>query len=334
MINPKGIIQNNRTASDFIRQQRKFNETYKILDKDEERRMIEGYARLKLDENGNPKWNGEFECDFEWIGDETELRLKLAMHNLKAVTRISTKHCQDTRDYDNMYAKGLYGLVRAANEFHPFKLITKKVTKTVKEPRLDTEGNQVFDENGNQVFTEKKIQVEEPKLDENGKVGFIKFNTFAQFWIFKYVMDEFYAKSIQLDNNSISINDVFGTKDMDGKSVTFENFLYKSLAPEVEPPKGAMDEISATENLDLYETIHEYIETTSDLSAMEKAVIENTFYGDGGFVTKEGNTNVKKLSSLLKIPQQDVMDCQISALEKLKDYLYEEYGIESLSDIM
>ena len=32
-----------------------------------------------------------------------------------------------------MYAKGLYGLTRAANEFHPFKIITKTIGYNIDE---------------------------------------------------------------------------------------------------------------------------------------------------------------------------------------------------------
>lgn len=307
MINPRGIIQNNKTASDFIKQQRKFNQVYPILNKEEERGMVESYARLILDENGKPKHNDEFECEFEWIGDEDELRLKLVMHNLQAVTKISSKHCQDTRDYDNMYAKGLFGLVRAANEFHPFKLITKTVGYKT-------------DENG------KKVAIKDIKYDDNGKYDFIKFNTFAQFWIFKYVVDEFYQKSIMIDNNSVSLNELVKINSGDNKNLTVENYLHKSLAPELTQPKTVTDEISSNEVSSLYESIHEYIQTTNDISSIERSILEETFYN--------GTTNIRKLSSILKIPQQTILEGQISALNKLKEYLHEEYGINSLSDIM
>lgn len=322
MINTKGIIQNNKTASDFIRKQRKFNQVYKILSKEDERKMIEGYARLKLDENGKPIYRTEpsepglhddFECDFEWIGDETELRLNLVMHNLQAVTKISAKHCQDTRDYDDMYAKGLYGLVRAANEFHPFKIITKTV--------------------GTKLVDGKKVPVKEVSLDKDGKIDFIKFNTFAQFWIFKYVMDEFYAKSIPIDNNSVSLNELVKMHGDTAKNFTLENYIQDNMTPELEPQKTVIDEVSSTEASNLYESIHNYIKTTDEISAIERRILEETFYGNNEYLKKDGSTNIKKLSTLLKIPQQTVIDSQTSAFMKLKEYLYDEYGISSLSDI-
>lgn len=314
MINTRGIIQNNKTASDFIRTQRKYNKVYKILNKKEEREMIERYVRLVLDENGKPIYNKDFECEFEWIGDETELRLKLAMHNLQAVTQISTKHCQDTRDYDNMYAKGLYGLTRAANEFHPFKLITKTIGYNVSE-------------NG------KKVPIREVKYDEHGNYGFIKFNTFAQFWIFKYVMDEFYEKSVDIDNNSISLNEIVKGFH-ENKSLTLENFVNDYISPDIAPIKTVSQEVSSNEMSDLYNSMHNYIKTSDELSILEKNILEETFYGEYDYVRNDGSINVKRLSSVLKIPQQTILTEQISALNKLKGYLKEEYGLESLSDIM
>ena len=295
MINSKGIIQNNRTASDFIRNQKKFNNVYKLLTKEEERKMVEGYAKLKLTD-GKPTWNDKFECDFEWTGNRDELIEKLVMHNLQCVTKISTKHCQDTRDYDNMYAKGLFGLVRAANMFHPFKLIVK---------------------NG------------KPQYDEQGNPTFVKFNTFAQFWVFKYVMDEFGDKSIHIDNNSVSLDELIRIHNDQSRNMTLENYLSNIISPDVEQEKTVktvVDEISSVEATDIYDRIHEYIETSGEISAMEKSVLENSFYG--------GESNVKKLSSMLKIPQSEISDLQTSALGKLKDFLYEEFGIESISDII
>lgn len=292
MINSNGIIQNNRTASEFIRKQRKFNSSYPILSKEEERSMIGQYAKLRLSD-GKVVWNSKFECDFKWIGDETELRKKLIMHNLQAVTKIAAKHCQNTRDYDNMFAKGLYGLTKAANIFHPFKAIVK----------------------GGQV-----------QFGEDGIPLFCKFNTFAQFWIFKYVVEEFYGKSIKIDNNSVSLDELVKIHNNTAKNITFENYLSSVMSPEIEQPKTVEDEILASELSTIYDSIHQYIITTDQLSSVEKSILDETFYN--------GNNSIKKLSSLLNITQKDVVENQTSALSKLRDYLYEEYGIESLSDII
>ena len=292
MINSNGIIQNNKTASEFIRKQRKLNSKYAVLSKEEERKMIGEYARLKLTD-GKATWNDKFECDFEWIGDEAELRKKLVMHNLQAVTKITAKHCQDTRDYDNMFAKGLYGLTKAANIFHPFKCIVKN----------------------------KVVQ-----FGSDGIPLFCKFNTFAQFWIFKYVIEEFYDKSIKMDNNSVSLDELVKIHNSTSKNITFENYLSGVVSPDIERPKTVEDEVVASELSTIYDSIHQYIATTDQLSSVEKSILDETFYN--------GNKSIKKLSSLLNITQRDVVENQTSALNKLKDYLYEEFGIESLSDII
>ena len=315
MINTRGIIQNNKAASDFIRKQRRLNKVYGVMDKAEERAFIEKYTRLKYDENGKliyrtepsaPGKNDDYQCDFEWIGDETELRLALVMHNLQAVTKTATKHCQDTRDFDNMYAKGLFGLVRAANEFHPYKLITQVV--------------------GHKIVDGKKVPIREIKLDKDGNIGFIKFVTYAQNWIFKYVMDEFYTKSIKIDNNSVSLNELVNMHSGDNRNMTMENYLHKSLAPELEPQGTVVDEISANEVSELYESMQEYIDTSSDLSAIERNILKENFVN--------GTENLKKLSSILQLPQKDILENQVSALNKLKEYLYDEFGIEQLSDVL
>jgi hypothetical protein len=213
-----------------------------------------------------------------------------------------------------MYAKGLYGLTRAANEFHPFKLITRPA--------------------GFKTVDGKKVPIKEVVYDKDGKPGFIKFNTFAQFWIFKYVMDEFYSKTIPIDNNSVSLNELVKMHGDVAKNFTLENYIQDNMSPEMTPPKTVSDEVSSVEASNLYESIHDYIKTTPEISALERRILEETFYGNGEYFKKDGTTNIKKLSTLLKIPQQSVIDTQMSAFSKLKEYLYDEYGISSLSDIL
>lgn len=297
MINSNGTIQNNRTASDFIRQQKKLNKKFKILTKEEEREMIERYAKLKLTD-GKPTWNKDFECDFEWTGNEEELREKLIMHNLQAVTSISRKHCQDTRDYDNMYAKGLYGLTIAGNTFHPFKLATKKNSNGVREVQYDSDGNPIF----------------------------IKFNTHAQFWIFKYVMDEFYQKSIKIDNNSTSINELVRMHSTTNTTVTFENYLSDMLAPELPPQKTVTDEIVYKEASNIMDSLQDYLATSSDISSLERGIIEEAYFN--------GNSSVKKLAQMFGVSQKVISENQITALSKLREYLVEEHGITDISDVI
>lgn len=306
MINIYGKVQNNGVASDFIRNQKKLNSVFKVLDKDAERKLIESYVRLKLDENGKPTYNEEFDCDFEWIGDEHELREKLVMHNIQAVTRTTAKHCQDTRDYDNMYAKGLYGLVKAANMFHPFKLITKIVGY-----ELDEEG--------------KRKAIREVKYDDDGNFSFVKFITFAQPWIFKYVMDEFYSKDIKIDNNSTSLDEMMRVQNDNSKTTSFENYISNIIAPEVELDVNR-DEVARNEITSLVDSIKEYIETSSDISSLERGVLEETYFN--------GVTNTRKLATIFGVPMTTIEENQTSALSKLKLYLYDEYGISELSDLM
>lgn len=297
MMNANGIVQNNGAVSDFIHRQMRLNERYPILDKAREREMVERYARLKL-YDGMPRWNKDHECDYEWIGDADELRRLLVMHNLKGVTSVAKKYCQETRDFDNMYAKGLFGIVRAAKEFHPFKVVVLK---------------------GGQV-----------KYEDDGMPSFVKFNTYAHTWIFKYVIDEFYGKSVAIDKNSCFIDASLRVGNETKTGLSLENFISQSLAPEVEPSLGLAESVERMEASEMYETvcesIRDYIENSPEISAVERGVIENGFYGSC--------KSVRSLSSALKIPQKEVISAQTSALCKLREYLQENYGIDSVEDVL
>lgn len=340
MINSNGIIQNNKTASDFIRKQRKLNKKYQIFTKDEERSMIESYARLKRDENGKISFNDDFECDFEWVGNESEMRKLLTMHNLQAVTNISSKHCQDTRDYDNMYAKGLYGLTKASNIFHPFRLVvTKTKLPPDKYPELIGSGEKkiVCDAEMNPLtvygtLRKKKtgelraVIKHDIQYDESGNPNFVKFNTFAQFWIFKYVMQEFYDKGIKIDNNSTSIHELVKVKNGVNKTLTFENYLDDMISPDYKRQPELVETVSSNECTQIYDRLRDFINSSPEISSLERGILEETFYNS--------NASLKKLSTMFNIPQKTIVTAKESALSKLRGFLHENYGIYSVADVI
>ena len=305
MINSRGIIQNNKTASDFIKDQKRYNDKYKIFSKDEEREFIEKHARLKLDEDGNIIMNDKFECEYEWIGDRTEVIHNLIMRNLQAVTKLTTKNCQYTRDYDDMYATARMGLITAADLFHPFKI----ATDTLPSGKLV------------------------PKFDNNGKPIFIKFITFAQWYIFKGSRLEFQSKQVKIDNNSTSINELVKIHNSTNKNVTFENFLSDMISPDVEQPISDFEIVSHNETTDIMGDLNDYINNSNELSSIERGIIHEAFYNNSKRDVKFTTSYVKKLSKLFNVTQSIIVENQITAFNKVKMYLSDKHGITDFSDI-
>lgn len=305
MINSRGIIQNNKTASDFIKNQKKYNDRYKIFNKDEEREFIEKHARLKLDENGNVIMNDKFECEYEWIGDRTEVIHNLIMRNLQAVTKLTTKNCQYTRDYDDMYATARMGLITAADLFHPFKMATDTLPSGEKIPKYDSNGNPIF----------------------------IKFITFAQWYIFKGSRIEFQSKQIKIDNNSTSINELVKMHNSTSKNVTFENFISEMISPDVEQPISNFDVVSHNETNDIMGDLYDYINNSNELSSIERGIIHEAFYNNTKRDVKFTVSYVKKLSKLFNVAQSIIVENQITAFNKVKTYLSDKHGITDFSDL-
>ena len=306
MINSKGIIQNNKTASDFIKNQKKYNDKYKIFSKDEEREFIEKHARLILDENGNVIMNDKFECEFEWIGDRTEVIHNLIMRNLQAVTKLTTKNCQYTRDYDDMYATARMGLITAADLFHPFKIATFK------------------NESGEAI----------PQFDEDGKPIFIKFITFAQWYIFKGSRIEFQTKQNKIDNNSNSINELVKIHNsINNKNATFENFINDIISPDVKQPVSNFEIVSSNEANDIMGDLNEYINTSNELSSIERGIIQEAFYNNTKRDVKFTTSYVKKLSKIFNVNQSIIVENQITAFTKVKNFLSDKHGITDISDL-
>ena len=305
MINSRGIIQNNKTASDFIKDQKKYNDKYKIFSKNEEREFIEKHARLKLDANGNLIMNDKFECEYEWFGDRMEVIHNLIMRNLQAVTKLTTKNCQYTRDYDDMYATARMGLITAADLFHPFKI----ATDTLPSGKLV------------------------PKFDENGKPIFIKFITFAQWYIFKGSRLEFQSKQVKIDNNSTSINELVKIHNSTNKNVTFENFLSDMISPDVEQPISDFAIVSHNETANIMEDLNDYINNSNELSSIERGIIHEAFYNNSKRDVKFTTSYVKKLSKLFNVTQSIIVENQITAFNKVKMYLSDRHGITDFSDL-
>jgi DNA-directed RNA polymerase sigma subunit (sigma70/sigma32) len=303
MINSKGIIQNNRCVTDFIRYLKQSKTQYKLLSKKEERQLIEKYT---VENN------------------EGELRKLLIMHNIRMVFSIAKQYCKDTRDFDNMVSKGLFGLVFAANIFNLFEPITTKKqigTEIVKsnifpfDPVIDQDTG---------LVKEKPIYENVIKINKKtNKPEFVKFCTYATNWVFKYIVEEFNERAIKIDNNSISLNDKVKIKNSVDNNQSMENYIDNKISPDYSLSKPTDTIISDNELSILYSKLSNFIEETNELTSLEKKVVMETFYNHKKIkdIVKESNSTIQKVVTAKK-----------KALKKLKNIIVHSMKIKDVQD--
>lgn len=308
MVNQKGVIQNNSGISELLKELKADKNQYKVLSRKEERSLIDEYVSM---------------------GKEDELRILLARYNIRMVFHIAKKYCKATCDFDNMVAKGLYGLVYAANRFDLYKQVVKKTIEPVMildktDPLYGIDNEKcryvqdVDKSTGKPIFKTTGT----PLFDENGKPVYVRFCTHAYSWIFKYVLDEFDRKSAIIDNNSISLSNTVKIHSNDTDQ-TMENYVGEMISPDYVTPKTTLDYISDNETSDMYRKIHEYVSNTNELTAIEKNVIIGTFYN---------GRKIKDIANEYHVNSQVLINKKLNALKKIRRHLSKAYNINSLTD--
>ena len=137
MINAKGIVQNNTSTDELLKYLKSSSKQYKSLSYKKERELIEKYMKIVVDSDGKPVIDhideeGHVFYKYDVIGDIGELKQLLIMHHIKRVFNLSKKYAQYTRDFDDLIAKGMYGLVYATDRFGYFSAVMKPVMENGK----------------------------------------------------------------------------------------------------------------------------------------------------------------------------------------------------------
>ena len=285
MINSRGIVQNNGGTYKFQELTYAMGSACKPISREDERTLID----TMMSE-----------------GRERELRDALALHNIQIVYSIAKRYCQHTRDFDDMIARGMFGLTYAANTFNLYQ-------QAMVPDRTDP----LF-------LTDRKRCRKSPKFDRDGKPVYVKFITYATHWVFKWILDEFRGLGIKLDNSSFSMNASVFTKTHEDSSTQMENFLNDRVAPEFENTRDIADGLSNEDTRRIYGKIFKYVNTTNELTSFEKTVIEGTFYR---------NKRVKEIADETETDSHRVISGKRSALDKIRKYMVEELNIREISDI-
>lgn len=301
-------ISNNDSTTALIKFLKNSTEQYEILDKKEERAMIDKYMAEDR---------------------EDELRERLVMHNLRSVFSTAAAYCKKTRDFDNMVGKGLYGLVYASNMFDLYRPIMVPDPNGSKEtvPEVDKNGDPVLDFEGNPVVKEVVRKV--PKVDKDGKVQYVKFITYAKPWIFKMIVDEFQIKQFRIDKASIPLDRTISPRELGESktrsSATMENFVDNMIAPDYTRPLSSEEILSAAECENVYDSINAYLDSDTELSGTERGIILDTFWN---------GLSATEMSKKYNIKQSTVTTMKKKAMEKIRSFLSGKYNINSLGDVL
>ena len=330
MINAKGIVQNNTSTDELLKYLKSSSKQYKILTYKKERELIEKYMRLVVDSDGKPVIDhideeGHVFYKYDVIGDIGELKKLLIMHHIKRVFNLSKKYAQYTRDFDDLIAKGMYGLVYATDRFGYFSAVMKPVVENgevVMIPKM---------KNGEIYYNIKKEKVMIPKLYpvfERDEVTpkYVKFITYATNWILKFLRDEFNDKqTVVIDNNSISLNDSPRIKNSTDHNQTYENTIENMLHPNYHV-KTFDDELSSNEVGRVCEGIYDYVMSEeSNLSAIDKQIFVESFYN---------HKNTQDIADELEISTATIINRKKRILKNVKGMLKDKMGIENMNDIL
>lgn len=285
-LNKTNTLQNNEAATDLIRYLKKNKEKYRNLNKRQERELIESLRNK----------------------DDAKLRELLVLHNIRIVFNIAKKYAKRTRDFDNMVSKGLYGLVQAANRFDYDMVVKRKVQETVE----DAEGNR------------KMVEREEIQYEDDGTTPRkIKFITFARSWVFRYVVEEFYHKSVKIDANSLSLDQTPRIKNNDAEGMQEEQTILNKIAPEVERD-DFNTQLSAATYSEYFTKAMDYVNRSEKLTNYDKIFFKELF------CDQERPTDVARRHG---VNLQFVVNSRRRTLNCVKKLFNERYNVKSMDDL-
>lgn len=303
MVTTCGIVQNNESTVELLKQLKTSGAQYSNLDYKTERNLIESASVLERDENGYPvvdhvtKKKHKIILKYKLLDNYDEVREKLIMHHIRRVFNLAKSYSKNTVDFDDLIAKGLYGLSIAAKKFNPYAPVQNKET-----------GEMEYEEDG-----------KTPK--------YVKFITYSTNWINKYIRQEFYDdKRKKMDENCVSLDMVPRINNSEG-SQTLENYVESLATADYEPNQTSAEiEMANTEVKNIYNEIYDYVMSPeSNLSAMEQQIFVDTFYN---------HKRMKDIADELDSNTTTILNKRRKVLGVVKDMLQDKHNINSLGDIL
>lgn len=248
------IIHGNQNTTKLINALKSSSMQYPVLNKDQERELIEKYRN-----------------------DRDRLNFLLFMHNIRTVFSQAKAYITKTDDFDSLVQNGMLGLAEAVRRFD---------------------------------------------IDRD-----IKFCTYANTWVHKYLSMPYYTAQFKLDMKTVSMNAPSQASDSDDAAAddTLENCIQNFIDPSVSPViKTVESEISANEQSEICGDLYAWMDSDTSLSATDRAVFREIF------VDREKTRNI---AEKYKLDMNAVSEIKHRILGKCRDMLERRYSITSYGDI-
>lgn len=154
----------------------------------------------------------------------------------------------------------------------------------------------------------------------------IKFITYAYIWIRKYVLQEFYAKNIEIDQNSISLNQLISSNSSkDSDNAEFEDCMSKYADASFAHISDMRTQLSANERSKIYDELIETLKNDNSLSSTDKEIFMCLYCHQ---------EKVKDIADIYDVTITDIHHVRDKILDKFKHILESKYRIQSYSELV
>lgn len=228
--------------------------------------------------------------------DREKLERLLFMHNIKLVFATVKNWKSRVQEYDDVVQDALVGLADAAHRFDPWK--------------------QAHDPN-----------TKEPKFMPDGSPAFVKFTTYVMPWINKKILERFYKKNVEVEQNSISIDTIVtgsNSKTDRRESSTVADFINDYIDPSFGKDNSLSTRLIKTEKTKICKDLYSRLEDDTSLSVTDRAVFIDMFYNGAS-----EELAVRKY----KMTKNEIKDLKSRILKKFKDILEIDYNIHSYTEM-
>lgn len=157
----------------------------------------------------------------------------------------------------------------------------------------------------------------------------IKFSTYAQHWIRKMALRQYYEnEEVKISRNGISLDMKLGGENEDGEA-TMANYLERQMLPEAYGESEHITGVNPTSLVSedvamLFKKMQCYIEKTDGLNALERKVFIEMFIN---------HKSAPDIARLFNVTNPAICFIRKKLNNILKDYLSTECGVNSFLDV-
>ncbi len=151
-----------------------------------------------------------------------------------------------------------------------------------------------------------------------------KFITYAMWWIRKRMTANFYGRQTEVDKRTLSLNAKSQSVNGNGDGSQLENFVNEYIDPSCDSTKSSKSMMSSIEERKICRELFQKVESSSSLSAQDKAVFKDIYWNQD---------RPKDISLKYNISIHDINQIKTKVLGLCKQVLQEQYKINSYFDL-